>query len=91
MEDPSYPAIPYPYSFNWTKNGVPVQNDSNKMFGYPTVRVRRFYLRDSGNYTLTARNYENNGTSTGSFSVNVLGEIKNWPRYITSRFCFNYS
>jgi hypothetical protein len=72
---------PYPTTVEWFHNGEgPLQNDSRRTFGFPTLMISRVNVSDSGTYTLRATNYipgdspELLGVSSGSFTLDVLGE-----------------
>jgi hypothetical protein len=72
---------PYPTTIEWFQNGEgPLQNDSRRMFGFPTLTISRMNVSDSGIYTLRAINYipgdppELLGVGDGSFMLDVLCE-----------------
>ena len=73
-------AFPFPSMFEWTgSEGITVQNDSRRMFGYPALIINNIQRSDSGTYTLAATNSYLNENSmevmrsgTGSFTVDVL-------------------
>jgi hypothetical protein len=73
---------PYPTTIEWFHNGEgPLQNDSRRTFGFPTLTISRVKVSDSGRYTLTATNYipgflpELLGVGDGSFTLDILCEI----------------
>lgn len=74
-------GYPYPATFHWLKDSQgPLLNDSKRAFGYPNLVISTVDVSDSGRYSLTASNYfpgnppELLGTSTGSFTLDVLCE-----------------
>jgi hypothetical protein len=75
---------PYPATVEWFQNGEgPLQNDSRRTFGFPTLTISRVDVSDSGMYILRATNYipgdppELLGIGSGSFTLDVLCE---WGR-----------
>ena len=80
LEDESLSAFPYPTTFQWSKDGVALQNDSRRQLGYPIFNLSTLEPSDSGTYSLTATNYspENSQviwTGNGQFTLNVLCEL----------------
>lgn len=81
LENEEYPAYPFPATFYWSKDSKgPLQNDSRRTFGYPSLVIGRVKVSDAGRYSLTATNYilsnppEPLGTSIGRFTLDVLCE-----------------
>ncbi len=76
---PNDPAVPFPTSFKWFKNGSISSNTSRVMFGYPSVIISNIIPSDSGDYSLTAtyfnsatETYFDSATETGKFTLDVL-------------------
>lgn len=83
LENASYSAFPFPTIFQWYKNGIAVENDTRRTYGYPNITIRHIEISDMGNYSLTAINHipgdtpELLGTSEGSFTVDIVCELIN--------------
>ena len=73
-------AYPYPKTFQWYLNGNAINNDSRRMFGYPSMTIMRTRRSDSGIYTLRASNYYVDdpskvvGTAQGWFTLDIFCE-----------------
>ena len=69
--------FPYPRKFQWTRNGVLIQNSSAAILGYPGITLHNVSRADGGVYSLSAFNYRLDepsieiGRATGTFELDV--------------------
>ena len=81
MEGANVTAFPF-LSFSWTIDNFPAMNSTAVTFGFPTVTFQIVDSTFSSSYSLFATNYFVDeptrvlGSSTGSFTLDVLCEFK---------------
>ena len=81
MAEPGSPlAFPFPSQVSWTKDGEEVVGGSStRVFNYSSIFIDSVQPSDSGDYVLSATNYQLKGgpllgTATASLTLNVLCE-----------------
>ena len=81
MAEPGSPlAFPFPSQVSWTKDGEEVVGGSStRVFNYSSIFIGSVQPSDSGDYVLSATNYQLNGgpllgSATASLTLNVLCE-----------------
>ena len=63
-------ANPPVSSYNWSKNGVPLESDERIKLNDATIQFTKLLPSDLDNYTLTVSNVV--GTNNSTFLLNVL-------------------
>ena len=79
----SFPAFPFPATFQWSRNAEVLQNDTRRSFGYPALNFTDVTQPDAGLYALIATNHFLEevmprrvlGTGSGQFTLDVLCEF----------------